>query len=97
MIKGCQKRVLWVKNIESDCFDEAFFIVSDKGVEKERGGYSMVMEANRIISESPITNYFGTEEIRSARAVTRLNFSRLGWFFAGAAFTVLISVILRIF
>lgn len=97
MIKGCQKRVLWVKNIESDCFDEAFFIVSDRGVERERGGYSMVAEANRIISESPITNYFGTEEVKGVRGGARINIARLGWFFAGAAFTVLISLILQIF
>ena len=55
MIKGCQKRVLWVKNIESECFEGAFFIVSDKSVERNREEGSMVAEANRIISSYPIT------------------------------------------
>lgn len=95
MIKGCQKRVLWVKNIESDCFDGAFFIVSDKSTLKTRTEYSMVAEANRIISETPITNYFGIDKADAPRVSLRK--IRLKWLSVGFLIASVISVVLQIF
>lgn len=49
MIKGCTKRVIVVKDIESNFFDEAFFIVkplSSKQVSKES---DYINEAHRIV------------------------------------------------
>lgn len=97
MIKGCQKRVLWVKNIESECFDGAFFIVSDKSTDKPRTETSMVAEANRIISETPITNYFGIEKNKKERLTDGLKSLRIKWFLVGVFITAAISVILQIF
>ena len=97
MIKGCQKRVLWVKNIESECFDGAFFIVSDKSVEKKRTEESMVAEANRIISTSPITNYFGIEENTECRVKEGLVAIRLKWFSVGLLLATAIALIMRFF
>ncbi len=97
MIKGCQKRVLWVKNIESECFDGAFFIVSDKSVEKKRTEESMVAEANRIISSSPITNYFGVEDSSEYRVKESLTLFRLKWFSVGLLLATAVSLLLRIF
>lgn len=97
MIKGCQKRVLWVKNIESDCFDGAFFIVSDKSVEKKRTEESMVAEANRIILGSPITNYFGIEEKTEGKIRNGLNAVRLKWFSVGLLLATAVALFIRFF
>ncbi len=97
VIKGCQKRVLWVKNIGNECFDGAFFIVSDKSVEKKRTEESMVAEASRIISSSAITNYFGVEESGECRAKEGLTVLRLKWFSVGLLLATAVSLLLRIF
>lgn len=97
MIKGCQKRVLWVKNIESDCFDGAFFIVSDKSVEKKRTEESMVAEANRIILGSPITNYFGIEEKTKGKITEGLTAVRLKWFSVGLMLASAVALFIRFF
>lgn len=97
MIKGCQKRVLWVKNIESDCFDGAFFIVSDKSVEKGYSEGGMVAEANRIISQSAITNYFGTEHDEEQTKKVNLPLLKIKWFSVGAAIVAVLSFLLQIF
>ena len=97
MIKGCQKRVLWVKNIDSDCFDGAFFIVSDKSEVKKRTEYSMVAEANRIISETPITNYFGIEKAEESNTSINLKATRIKWLILGFLLAVTVCGLLKIF
>ena len=51
MVRGCQKKIIYLKNTGSEVFDEAFFVVRDKEI-----GYSdecdMVREATRILDES---------------------------------------------
>lgn len=50
MVRGTQKKVVYLKNTGSAVFDEAFFIVKD---EKERGfsEEDLLREANRIVAE----------------------------------------------
>ena len=50
MVRGCQRKVIFLKNTESKIFSEAYFIVDDKAPEvTER---DMIREANRIIEEN---------------------------------------------
>ncbi len=49
MVRGYQKRVVHLKNTESDAFDEAFFLVSAEGREMCEG--ELLREANRIVAE----------------------------------------------
>ncbi len=97
MIKGCQKRVLWVKNIDSECFDGAFFIVSDKSGAKVRTEGSMIDEANRIISEHRITNYFDSEKDQVSDKKDDFKYIRVKWFSAGALLVAAVSLLLQIF
>ena len=97
MIKGCQKRVLWVKNIESECFEGAFFIVSDKSVERNREEGSMVAEANRIISSYPITNYFAVDGFSEDKKRGSVTARRSVWFLLGVLLTAAASLALQIF
>ncbi|MBO7302740.1 MAG: hypothetical protein J6U68_00970 [Clostridia bacterium] len=49
-MRGCQKKVIYIKNTGSDCFEEAYFVVKDEayGISSER---DFLSEANRIVDE----------------------------------------------
>lgn len=50
MVRGYQKRVVFMKNTGSEFFDEAYFVVCD---DKMGGSEAdMINEANRIIDEA---------------------------------------------
>ena len=54
-MRGYQKRVVFLKNIESAMFDEAYFIIKPSysaSDEKKRKETDLINEANRIIEES---------------------------------------------
>ena len=50
MVRGCQRKVIFLKNTESKIFSEAYFIVDDKA--RDASESDMVREANRIIDEN---------------------------------------------
>ena len=50
MVRGCQRKVIFLKNTESKIFSEAYFIVDDKAPDTAEG--DMIREANRIIEEN---------------------------------------------
>ena len=50
MVRGCQRKVIFLKNTDSKIFTEAYFIVDDRA--SEVGESDMLREANRIIEEN---------------------------------------------
>lgn len=52
MIKGCTKRVIVVKDVMSDVFEEAYFILrpSQQSNAPEKSRNDILTEANRIVS-----------------------------------------------
>lgn len=50
MVRGYQKRVVFMKNTGSEFFDEAYFVVCDEHMGKSEA--DMINEANRIIDEA---------------------------------------------
>lgn len=52
MVRGCQRKVIFLKNCESELFSEAYFIINDKANAQTRGEDDMVAEANRIVGEN---------------------------------------------
>ena len=50
MVRGCQKKIIYVKNTDSKVFDEAYFILSNK-IPEATEECDMVEEANRILGE----------------------------------------------
>ena len=51
-MRGYQKNVIYLKNVGSSVFEEAYFVIRP-GVEKvESKGQDLISEANRIIEES---------------------------------------------
>ena len=55
MVRGCQRRVIFIKNTWSQVFSEAYFIVDDKQGAGSHTESDMIKEANRIIDESIFT------------------------------------------
>ena len=51
LLKGVNKRVIIIKNPESEIFEEAYFIVKNKSIFNQAKENEMVLEANRIISD----------------------------------------------
>ena len=51
LLKGVNKRVIVIKNPESEIFEEAYFIVKNKSIFNQARENEMVLEANRIISD----------------------------------------------
>jgi len=76
MVRGCQKKVIVMKNIGSSFFDEAHFILKDCAADQPGTGEAdMIAEAHRIILENQLPP--PSEEPRSGK-------SGAGWFTAGA-------------
>ena len=98
MIKGCQKRVVWVRNTESEWFDEAYFILSEKSMERRPRETDIMAEANRIISESPFASYWGLEAERKQEPVSNNNNGKLRfkWFSLGMIACAAVSALIML-
>lgn len=51
MVKGFNRRVIVMKNTDSDFFDEAYFIVKENCHEKKKRGERPLDEAKRIVRD----------------------------------------------
>ena len=50
-MRGCQKRVIYLKNTGSEYFEEAYFVLKTTDSQK-RSDTDIIREANRIIEEN---------------------------------------------
>ncbi len=50
MVRGCQKKIVYLKSTGSEVFDEAYFVVRD-GALANKGECDMIEEANKILNE----------------------------------------------
>ena len=50
MVRGCQKKIVYLKNTGSEVFDEAYFVVRDNAL-ADLSECDMVKEANKILDE----------------------------------------------
>ena len=89
MVRGCQKKIIYLKNSGSDLFEEAYFIIKNSPRYEEFSECDMIEEANRIIEES-----FCIDENESLgrRLITFLKRSALP-FALGLALGVLFALI----
>ncbi len=83
MIKGCQKRVVYLKNTDSCMFDEAYFVLSGEREDKSATEFDMVREAERIAMESVIG-----EPNRKREKKRRLTFFAMGMLAATGMYAV---------
>jgi hypothetical protein len=64
MIKGCQKKIIYLKNTESGLFDEAYFVVSRAEGAARVKETDMINEAKKII-EGASEKEYETEKKKS--------------------------------
>ena len=51
MVRGCQKKMVYLKNTDSEVFEEAYFVLTDKGTDIGLSERDMLKEINRILDE----------------------------------------------
>ena len=78
-MRGYQKRVVYLKNIDSSIFEEAYFIMktdlSEASFSKNKESFNLVKEANRIIEENI--------DFSHKSKITKKNFKNAVFFFVG--------------
>lgn len=91
MLRGCQKKIVFLKNTGSKLFDEAYFVISDKV--KESAPPDLIKEANRIIEE----NVLGKEKTYLGDSlIKRLLKNRIVVFFLGAFLSGAIALMITL-
>jgi len=79
--KGCQKRMIMLKNTGSEIFDEAYFILKEERVLKaDTSENDMVREAGRIINENLISACYK----KGTPTYVRDKLKTLMWYAVGA-------------
>lgn len=91
MIKGTSKRVIVVKQPDTDLFEEAYFIVKERKTGTKNDTKSLIQEAGRIIN-SENENPKKSSKSPMRERLTNLFFFLLGGLFAVLVFYMLINV-----
>lgn len=86
MIKGCQRRVVMIKNPKNPLFEEAYFIIREEYAADEIDHDDIVGEAERLISE-----YAQKKERKKKRklSVAELLFFASGTLISGIVYAVI--------
>ena len=50
MLRGCQKKMIYLRNTGSDLFEEAFFVIKPGSATESTSEKDMVIEARRILN-----------------------------------------------
>ncbi len=91
MLRGCQKKIVFLKNTGSKIFDEAYFVISDK--ESAYAPPDLIAEANRIIEE----NVLSEEKAERGSRVRKILKNRIVVFLLGALFSGILAMITVLF
>ena len=52
MVRGYQRKIIFLKNTGSEMFDEAYFVLSERSEKNSPTEDTMINEANKIIEEN---------------------------------------------
>ena len=91
MVRGCQKKIIYLKNTNSEVFDEAYFVVNDKVLDKDMTECDMVKEANRILDECICIEEKSNILLRSLDFIRKIIIP----FLIGILFGVIIALIIK--
>ncbi len=95
MVKGCQKKVICIKDTGSEMFEEAFFIMkpSRDGARKET---DMIREARRILENSRVQPGRIPHQARNNKNSKMMIFSFLFGVMSAAAACAVITVFVNL-
>lgn len=91
MVRGCQKKIIYLKNTGSEVFEEAYFLISDKGDTESIDEDDMIEEASRILDECICLD---TENKKRQKIILLIKENIIPFLFgivAGVIFTLLIK------
>jgi hypothetical protein len=91
MVRGCQKKIIYLKNTGSEVFEEAYFLISDKGDTESIDEDDMIEEAGRILDECI---YLDTENKKRQKIILLIKENIIPFLFGivvGVIFTLLIK------
>lgn len=91
MVRGCQKKIIYLKNTGSEVFEEAYFLISDKGDTESIDEDDMIEEAGRILDECI---YLDTENKKRQKIILLIKENIIPFLFgivAGVILTLLIK------
>ena len=92
MLKGCQKKIIMLKNTGSKIFDEAYFILSDSAIASHCSQSDMIAEANRIVEMGYRDTFWQRNQTpRKGR------FQQLLFFLIGALFAAGVCALIAVF
>ena len=92
MLRGCQKKIVFLKNTGSKIFDEAYFVISDKDNNRCLTEPDLVAEANRIIEENVLYKGAGEE----VSLIRRLFKNRVIVFISGAVISLILCTVITL-
>lgn len=88
MIKGCQRKIIFIKGRENSPFENAYFVLRKDSEECCNGGDDILREADRIISET----IPAVRKKRERRTRLKRRLISLAWFVLGVAAGVGVTV-----
>jgi len=88
--KGCERKIIMIKNTGSSYFDEAYFILKENYKKRVSEG-DMLSEANRIVNDNIIT--YPSKPERKARRINIRSF--LYGIISGFSLTACIFLIVK--
>ena len=87
--KGCERKIIMIKNTGSEFFEEAYFILREKHGSLS-GEQDMIKEANRLVNENTVTAKVKKKKKLSMPCVYSFSFGMLAGFFV---FCVIFAVV----
>ena len=91
MVRGCQKKIIYLKNTESGVFDEAYFVVSESALSSEIDECDMIEEASKILDECIFTE----EEKSLKNKILDIVKKKTIPFILGVALGIIIGIIIN--
>ena len=91
MVRGCQKKIVYLKNTGSDLFLEAYFVVSDKELLGNSDECDIVKEAEKILNESISLDVYDGRLKKIFRFFKRVIIP----FLVGLALGIIITIIIK--
>ncbi len=88
LLRGCEKRIYYMKNTGSALFEEAYFILKND-IRSAAQSHSLAEEADRIISESCV--------VFSKKYKRKTKLGRVASFSLGAAFASAVIGMITLF
>lgn len=88
MLKGCQRKLILLRDTGSNIFEEAYFVLkADADARQNLSESDMVSEARRIVEANTLRLGMHDDNQPPSTKTTRDKTAYFGWFFAGCVFS----------